>query len=243
MAETPLGTGLVTSYGIRTPVAPTSIRRYSSATNESPQENANVEFQIRPATPDDVPRAVPLIHSSGPVAFDAVLADDRHASAQEFLQHAFRLPGSEFGYTNHTVVTHQEQVIGVGACFSAKTSLAFMVAVIPQIIRFYGIVRGIRVIRKGLKVEQLFQLPPANKNYLAHLAVAPEWQGHGIGSQLIRHFLDRSRAEGQTHAALDVSVENPRAEKLYQRLGFKTIEERTAPLPGIANHRRMEIEL
>lgn len=207
------------------------------------QEIAIVEFQLRPACPEDAPLAVPLIYSSGPVAFDVVFADDQYPSALEFLQYAFRLPGGEFGYTNHTVVTHQEQVIGIGACFSAKASVAFMIAVIPQIIRFYGILRGIRVIRKGLKVEQLFQLPPANNNYLAHLAVASQWQGHGIGSQLIRHFLDRSRAEGQTHAVLDVSVQNPRAEKLYERIGFKTIEERTAPLPRIANHRRMEIEL
>ena len=211
--------------------------------NESSPENTNLEFQIRPATPADAPVAVPLIYSSGPAAFDVVFADDRHPSGQDFLLSVFSLPGGEFGYTNHTVVTHKEQVIGIGACFSAKTSIAFMLAITPQIIRFYGILRGIRVIRKGLKVEQLFQLPPPNKNYFAHLAVAPEWQGHGIGSQLLRHFLDRSRAERQTHAALDVSVQNPRAEKLYSRIGFKTIEERTAPLPGIANHRRMEIEL
>jgi ribosomal protein S18 acetylase RimI-like enzyme len=211
--------------------------------NRSLQENVNVEFQIRPATPEDALLAVPLIFSSGPAAFDVVFADDRNSSAQEFLQSAFRQPGGEFGYTNHTVVTHQGQVIGIGACFSAKSSLAFMVAVIPQIIRFYGILRGIRVIRKGLKAEQLFQLPSANKNYFAHLAIAPEWRGHGIGSQLLRHFLDRSRAEGQTHAVLDVSVQNPRAEALYQRLGFKTLEERTTSLPGIAKHWRMEIEL
>lgn len=202
-----------------------------------------MEFQIRPATPEDALVAVPIMYLSGPAAFDFVFVDDRHPSAQDFLLDAFRLPGGEFGYTNHTVVTHNEQVIGIGACFSAKTSIAFMITIIPQIIRFYGILRGIRVIRRGLKVEQLFQLPPANKHYFAHLAVAPEWQGHGIGSRLLGHFLERSRAEGQTHAVLDVSTRNPRAETLYARIGFRTIEERTTSLPGIANHRRMEIEL
>lgn len=205
--------------------------------------NANVEFRIRQAIPEDAPVAVPIMYLSGPAAFDVVFVDDRHRSAQDFLQYAFCRPGGEFGYTNHTVVTYEEKVVGIGACFSAKTSIAFMITVIPQIIRFYGIFRGLSTIRRGLQIEQLFQLPHSTKNYFAHLGVSPEWQSHGIGSQLVEHFLEQSRAENQTHATLDVSTQNPRAQMLYERIGFKTTEDRSTSLPGISPHRRMEMLL
>ena len=52
---------------------------------------------------------------------------------------------------------------------------------------------------------------------------------------------------GRTRAALDVSVENPRAQALYERLDFEVTEECMSKLENstarVPDHRRMEIAL
>ena len=53
------------------------------------------------------------------------------------------------------------------------------------------------------------------------LAVAPECRGQGIGVQLIEHLIDLIRGRGGKRVGLDVALINPRAEALYQRIGFE----------------------
>jgi ribosomal protein S18 acetylase RimI-like enzyme len=54
-------------------------------------------------------------------------------------------------------------------------------------------------------------------------------------------------ARGLRTAALDVAVGNPRAQALYERLGFVVAAERVSTLRNaqatVANHRRMELPL
>ena len=58
--------------------------------------------------------------------------------------------------------------------------------------------------------------------YLAAVGVAPGWQGRGFGAALMRPVLDRCDAEG-VPAYLEAST--PRSRALYERHGFKVVEE------------------
>lgn len=53
--------------------------------------------------------------------------------------------------------------------------------------------------------------------YIAHLAVMPEHQRHGIASALIQHVIERI---GNTNAYLIVGEDNVTAIRLYERVGF-----------------------
>lgn len=202
-----------------------------------------MELEFRPATAEDAETAVPLIYSSGPPAFDFVLVQGQQKSAQEFLQGAFRQGGGQFGFANHTVVTHNRRVVGVGACYNSRKCFAFMTAAVRQFVPFYGLFGSFSVIRRGLQIQQLYPPPHRTKNYIGHLGVSEEVQGHGIGRRLVEHFLDISRNNGATHAVLDVSQENPRAQALYERIGFQIVREHPPKLPGVPGHRRMEMRL
>ena len=57
------------------------------------------------------------------------------------------------------------------------------------------------------------------------IAVLPEVIGQGIGTTLMRHFLDVARHEFSA-IALNVRADNP-ALRLYQRLGFEVVSEMT----------------
>jgi Acetyltransferases len=96
------------------------------------------------------------------------------------------------------------------------------------------------VIRRGLQLERIICPPPRRTLYLAHLGVTPALRGEGLGSQLIDHFLQIGRSAGLPLAALDVSAANPKAQALYERLGFRVQVERISTLPGVSSHRYMQ---
>lgn len=196
---------------------------------------------LRPACPDDVDVAVPLIYDSGPDAFRYVFGD-----AETFLRRAYLGGAGEFGYRNHTVAEIDGAVVGVGAAYSGDTAFAFTVAAARQILRHYG-ARGPGVVARGLRVERTIRPPARGTQYIAHLGVAESMRGRGIGTTLIRRFLDDGRALGRRTAELDVAVTNPAAQRLYERLGFRSAVERAAALQNadgsVGNHIRMVLPL
>ena len=133
--------------------------------------------------------------------------------------------------------------MGIGAAFSGDKNMAFTIAAAKQIFHFYGLVEAWPVIFKGLQAESVIQPPSSKEIILGHLGVAPEAQGQGIGTALVEYLLALDAAKGKT-PALDVAVTNPRAQALYQRLGFVVVAERQSNMKNehgaIVNHRRME---
>ncbi len=203
-----------------------------------------MHIYFRPATLADTETAIPLIYSSGPAAFDFVFKHPARGTALDFLRHAFTDGAGEFGYRNHTIAEVNGQVIGIGACFSGREALGFTPAAARQILSFYGVRHLFNVSRRGLQVESVVEVPKGPLHYIAHLGVAPDWRSKGIGGRLIEHFLAQGKELGRTIAALDVSVANPRAQALYERLGFVVKHEKASTLQNafatVPSHRRME---
>ena len=61
----------------------------------------------------------------------------------------------------------------------------------------------------------------AGELYLDSLAVDPAYRGRGIASLLLRASIDKSRALGLPATGLLVDVGNPKAESLYNKVGFQ----------------------
>jgi ribosomal protein S18 acetylase RimI-like enzyme len=206
-----------------------------------------MDIQFRPARPDDVDVAVPLVYSSGPSAFDFVFSTDNDGSALDFLRSAWLDGAGEFGYRNHVVGTLDDRITAVGGGWSGKTGISFMAAGARQIVSQYGLWGGVPVIFRGLRTEGVIPPPSAQQFYLGHLGVLPELQGKGIGKLLIAHLLESGAVQGFKIAALDVAVTNDRGQALYERLGFHVNVERQSKLKNkfgqVANHRNMQIAL
>jgi ribosomal protein S18 acetylase RimI-like enzyme len=203
-----------------------------------------MDVEFREAVAADVGAAVPLIYSSGPSAFEFVFADAKRGMAQDFLRYAFPKGRGEFGYRGHVMGVVDGNVVATGTAFSTDTSFSFFIAAASQILGFYG-PRAVGVIRRGLAIERVVQLPKKGEHYIAHIGVAPELRSHGIGAKLMNHLLEQGQALGREKATLDVSVENPRAQALYERLGFRETAEMESDLGNefgtVVNHRRMEL--
>jgi len=69
--------------------------------------------------------------------------------------------------------------------------------------------------------------------WIVQMGVRPEWRGRGIGSALIIEVLQRFRAAGGDHVLLDVNVNNPRATRVYTRLGFERVGRRARYIRGL----------
>ncbi len=62
--------------------------------------------------------------------------------------------------------------------------------------------------------------------YVDSFAVFQEWRGKGLGKQLLLSMMKKAASDGHKRVGLLVDQENPRAEKLYQSLGFRVVEEK-----------------
>lgn len=202
-----------------------------------------MKIEFRAAEPSDVDAAVPLIFSSGPGAFTFVFKPTAHHDAQQFLRTAFLDGAGEFGFRNHVVAVAENQVVGIGAAFSGDETIPFFIAAARQILLVYGI-HFFRVARNGLQVERIVAQPLRGVHYIGHLGVAPAYRSQGIGAQLIQTLIAQGKRAGRGIAALDVADTNPRAQELYERIGFRVRAEHPSALQnefaGVPGHRRME---
>jgi ribosomal protein S18 acetylase RimI-like enzyme len=198
---------------------------------------------FRAANRADVADAVPLIYSSGPAAFDYVFNTGGTRDAPAFLRLAYLKGGGEFGWRAHRIAEMGGQVAAVGAAFDGRAVMRFTIAGAFQIWGFYGPIRAWGVMLRGLRVEAIIRPPHAHEYYLCHLGVREEMRGHGIGARFMRHLLEGLDAKHHRCATLDVAVTNPRAQLLYERLGFEVEALRASKLQNrrgrVADHYRM----
>lgn len=71
----------------------------------------------------------------------------------------------------------------------------------------------------------------AGEAHLLNIAVAPDWQGLGIGRSLLRHVLRHAERIGAGEMFLEVRPSNASALALYQDMGFELIGRRKGYYP------------
>jgi ribosomal protein S18 acetylase RimI-like enzyme len=203
-------------------------------------------LDFRPARPEDVDVAVPLIYASGPEQFDYVFSASHAGQALDFLRFAFVSGRGRFAWRNTTVACVADRVVGVGTAYGPDTNVRYFFEDGWLIARDYGIHAPSTMLR-GLLAEQVIVPPKRGEWMVAHLAMAPAERGHGLGARMVHHLMEQGRRAGARDAVLDVSVENARAEALYRRLGFALVVERASTRSSrfgrLMNHRRMALAL
>jgi ribosomal protein S18 acetylase RimI-like enzyme len=71
--------------------------------------------------------------------------------------------------------------------------------------------------------------------YVSNVAVYPQHRGRGIGSLLVGRAREAARLAGISSLVLDVETDNPDAQRLYERLGFRV----TSQTPDLIIRRRV----
>lgn len=201
---------------------------------------------FRPAQPQDCDVVLPLIYSSSPAQFEYLFTQPGK-SAHQFLCWAFATGLGLFGYPLYTVALLAQRPVAIGAAYGRQEAKTFERQLALQILRFYGLRSGWSVYRHAIDLDALTPFPEPDMHYISQLGVAEAMQGQGIGTAWLQHQILLAREKGYRRCALDVASSNPRAQALYERLGFGVTQEHawpyTASVIEMPNMRRMELRL
>ena len=88
-------------------------------------------------------------------------------------------------------------------------------------------------VREGRAVGFLLSSFVLDEAQLLLIGVSPDWQGVGVGGQLLKELINRSQDQGQKLIYLEVRSGNERAIRLYRSLGFIDIGVRRDYYPGL----------
>lgn len=202
-----------------------------------------MDIKIRTAHPDDVHSVIPMIYSSGPHEFDYIF-NVGNKTTQEYLHFAFPNKSGTQSHSVYIVATVNDQPAGIGAFYSGRDNARLGLGNILTVLRFYGLKNMMQVAQRAARIETIIPPADADAGFISQLGVKEEFRSYGIGTALIQHQVELARNLGLRKCTLDVAITNPRAQALYERLGFKVVQENQWNYHGANSHvpgqRRME---
>lgn len=89
----------------------------------------------------------------------------------------------------------------------------------------------------GTMIGYMVWMKVVDEAHLLNITLSPARQGHGLGSWMMRHFMEQARAQHQSHLMLEVRPSNPRAISMYRKFGFEQIGLRKAYYPAGSSQR------
>lgn len=122
---------------------------------------------------------------------------------------------TQYSYRNALVALDDEGV-PVGVCMAYDGALLHELR-----LPFFKAVTE----RLGQNLDDVEDECEPGEFYIDTLAVLPSHRGQGIASQLLKAMIERARECGKP-AGLLVDKDNPRARRLYERVGFVQVGER-----------------
>lgn len=203
--------------------------------------------ETRPAGPDDVDLAVPLIYCSGEHEYDYVFATRRH-TASEFIRAAFLGRSRSDSYRGFHVVVVDGKVVGIGSFVGGgDLTIGNTLRFLWDALRLYGFRESWGVLRRGLRLQTVMPPPGRDELFIQKVGVSPEMRGRGLGTALISERIAAAREKGFRRCVLDVAATNPGAQRLYERMGFEVTGERRLRTDDagakVPPQRRMALEL
>lgn len=167
-------------------------------------------MKIRAANPTDASEIASLLLLAMEDVFYEFIGTNSYKTAENFLRELVEQKGNQYSYENCWVVEIQQQITGVACVYDG------------------GKLNQLRNPVK-LAIQEKFQRDfspedetQAGEYYIDCVGIHANFQGRGIGSQLFNFLIEEYVGQNSKTLGLLVDLENPKAKKLYQRLGFKT---------------------
>jgi len=199
---------------------------------------------FRPATPDDAPFVAPLIYGIARRDLDGLFMGLAPGSSPlDVLERFYQAPGGMFSWRNTEIALHDGLPAGFITAYrtaSRNGSSAWLARAAGQI-RIHAL---LLLAWRGAVVARAMQRNLPGSWYVAFVGVDPLQQSLGIGSSLIERSIQTARASRCSCVELNVDIDNPRAQALYEWLGFHALYAERRRTPSImVETRRMVLQL
>jgi ribosomal protein S18 acetylase RimI-like enzyme len=175
---------------------------------------------LRQATPEMAPVAARLLHLTlGPLADYWMGVDDQHV-AHTILLRMFVAGKNLFSYQYATFAEVDGEGAGLELSYPARMMKALEVRTLLRYLVTAGPANALRMIWRSHPLQSITEAA-MDEYFLAHLGVLPQFEGRGLGRQLLESAENRARAAGFGKMTLTVDADNERAIRLYRRAGFR----------------------
>ncbi|BFU44930.1 GNAT family N-acetyltransferase [Krasilnikovia sp. MM14-A1004] len=194
--------------------------------------------RIRAATAGDVDVVVPLMLGSSPELIEATFG----GGAPAVVRRDFLRGEGIFGHRHQLVgLADDGQVVATLTAYRGRDYRRLSLHTMRSA-AVLGPRALLRALRRTAALAHLFAPPGPDCLFLANLCVTPAARSRGYGSAMMEYARALAPAQGLAAVEFDVSFSNPRAQRLYERLGWVVTGERPAPagspLDGFRRMRR-----
>ena len=167
---------------------------------------------IREAQRSDFKSAAPLIIQAMEDLARFFIQSDDLAQAIPLFEHFFQQKNNQYSYEHTLIAEIQNEVAGTLTAYDGA-KLSHLRAPFLQYLEE----------RYQLKNFHPQDETGAGEYYRDAVSVSPKFQGIHIGSKLIEACIDRASHLNHKRVGLLVDLKNPKAKRLYTRLGFQTV--------------------
>ena len=168
---------------------------------------------IRPAKASEAHIIAKLINLAMlEITFQFIGKEDKQ-EADNFIAKFVAQENNQYSYQNIYVLEENNQILGQISIYDGALLHALRKPILKDILNSYGI-----------------DYTPADETqageiYIDTFAVHPSTQGKGYGKKLLDFAIDKFVKEETKVLGLLVDNDNPNAKRLYERLGFKVVNE------------------
>lgn len=165
---------------------------------------------IRFAKKEDTKQIVPLIVQAIEDIVFMLTGTSSYDQATPILEYYVQSEQNRLSYRNCLVKEHEGQVVGVIVAYPSSD--------LSELDR-----EMLKIISKNLNIENVKVDREADDQdfYIDTLSVHPDFQGKGIGTELLEGLLSFAEKKGVTRVSLNVDQNKPSARRLYEKVGFE----------------------
>ena len=143
------------------------------------------------------------------------IGENSKEKALHFLSSLIAAPNNQYSYQNCWVVEIENELVAAALVYNGG-KLAELRETVAQKIK--------TIFNRSFTPEDETQ---AGEYYIDCVGVNPNQQGKGIGSKIFHFLINEYVKHRQATLGLLVDQENPKAKRLYLKLGFEPVGEKT----------------
>lgn len=169
---------------------------------------------FRKATPSDANVIAQLLmYSMEDITYDFIGTRDQN-KAIEFLSELIMQANNQYSYENAWIYEIDGKI--AGTCIVYDGSLLY---------ELRQPVLDLLLTKFNRKINPQDETEPG-EIYIDNVAIFPEFRGKGIGTEIFQFIIEEYADKKNQTIGLLVDLNKPRAQKLYESLGFKVIGEK-----------------